>query len=200
METTTDDASHDAALPSAPSRSGRRLLALAAICAGLAACALMVDLPVTQYLKAHPLRGELARIVRLSEVFGWGGTVTILIFTAAVLDGRGCRVALPLATSSLGAGVIADGLKLFIARWRPSALPATCTSAGDTFLGWLPLLGGGEGAHGHAIQSFPSAHAATAVGLAAALAALYPRGRWLFAAFAALAMFQRMEAQAHWCS
>ena len=36
--------------------------------------------------------------------------------------------------------------------------------------------------------------------LAVALAALYPRGRWLFASFAALACFQRLEAQAHFAS
>jgi membrane-associated phospholipid phosphatase len=166
----------------------------------LAVGALAVDLPVAQYLKAHPLRGELSRIVRLAEVFGWGGTVTILIATAAVIDSRRWRVVLPLSASSLGSGLIADGIKLLIARWRPSAAPPTCSSVGDTFMGWLPMLAGQEGAHGHAIQSFPSAHAATAAGLAAALATRYPQGRWLFTVFAALAMFQRMEAQAHWCS
>ena len=29
---------------------------------------------------------------------------------------------------------------------------------------------------------------------------LYPRGRWMFALFAALAMLQRVDAQAHYCS
>ena len=47
---------------------------------------------------------------------------------------------------------------------------------------------------------FPSAHAATAVGLAIALGVLYPRGRWLFIAFAFLAGLQRIEAQAHFAS
>jgi undecaprenyl-diphosphatase len=54
--------------------------------------------------------------------------------------------------------------------------------------------------YGHALQSFPSAHAATAVGLAIGLSALHPRGRWLFAAFALLAVVQRIEAQAHFSS
>ena len=39
-----------------------------------------------------------------------------------------------------------------------------------------------------------------AAGLAAALGVLYPRGRWLFACFALLAMLQRIDAQAHFCS
>jgi membrane-associated phospholipid phosphatase len=53
---------------------------------------------------------------------------------------------------------------------------------------------------GYAVQSFPSSHAATAAGLAVALAALYPRGRWLYLTFAMLAGLQRIEAQAHFAS
>jgi len=181
-------------------RSRRRLFILAAVCAAMAMVALAVDLPVVQYVKAHPLRGEWSRVVRLSEVFGWGGTVTILILTAVVLDRRRWRVFLPLAIPSLGAGLIADGVKLLIGRWRPSAV-GTFSSVSETFIGWLPLLKQSTAiGSNYAMQSFPSAHATTAAGLAAALAMLYPRGRWLFAAFALLAMLQRVEAQAHYCS
>jgi membrane-associated phospholipid phosphatase len=177
-----------------------RLFGAAILLAALAGAALAIDLPMAQYVKAHVLRGELSRVVRLSEVFGWGGTVAIVIATAAVLDGRGWRVFLPLATASLGAGLIADGVKLVVGRWRPSAA-GTWSSVSDTFIGWLPLLKETNIAGSrYAMQSFPSAHAATAAGLAAALAMLYPRGRWLFAAFAMLAMLQRIEAQAHYCS
>jgi membrane-associated phospholipid phosphatase len=178
----------------------RRIFIMAAVCAALAGAALAIDLPVAQFVKAHELRGELSRVVRLSEVFGWGGTVTILILTAVVLDERGWRVFLSLAIPSLGAGLIADGVKLLIGRWRPSAVP-TFSSVSETFIDWLPLLKESSAAGSkYAMQSFPSAHAATAVGLAAALALLYPRGRWLFASFALLAMLQRVEAQAHYCS
>src|SRR5262245_8935032 len=182
------------------SLSSRRLLIAAIVCAVLACVALAIDLPVAQYVKAHGLRGELARLVRISEVFGWGGTVGFIILAAVVLDGRGWRVLLPLSISSLGAGLIADGVKLLIGRWRPSTA-ATLSSASETFIGWLPLLkeAGATGSN-YAMQSFPSAHAATAVGLAAALSLLYPRGRWLFAMFAVLAMLQRIEGQAHYCS
>ena len=38
------------------------------------------------------------------------------------------------------------------------------------------------------------------MGLAIALAAIYPRGRWLFAAFALLACLQRIHALAHFPS
>lgn len=182
------------------SLSTRRLFVAATVCVMLACAALVIDLPVAQYVKAHGLRGELARIVRLSEVFGWGGTVTIIILTAVVLDGRGWRVFLALAIPSLGAGLIADGVKLLVGRWRPVAA-TTYSSVSETFVGWLPLLkeSGATGSK-YAMQSFPSAHAATAVGLAAALSLLYPRGRWLFALFALMAMLQRIEGQAHYCS
>jgi membrane-associated phospholipid phosphatase len=189
----SDGASDTAVSQMDSSLSSRRFLIAAIVCAALARAALAIDLPVAQYVKAHGLRGELARVVRLSEVFGWGGTVAIIILTAAALDGRGWRVILPLAIPSLGAGLITDGMKLLIGRWRPSA-SGTFSSVSETFIGWLPV--GSK----YAMQSFPSAHAATAVGLAAALSLLYPRGRWLFALFALLAMLQRIEGQAHYCS
>jgi membrane-associated phospholipid phosphatase len=198
----TESAS-DAVAANAASGAGSlsaRLLAAALVLAILAGAALAVDLPVAHYVKAHQLRGELSRVVRLSEVFGWGGTVAIIILSCVVLDRRGWRVFLPLAIPSLGAGLLADGVKLLVGRWRPSA-PGSFSSASETFIGWLPLLDAGSATGSrHPMQSFPSAHAATAAGLAAALALLYPRGRWLFAVFALLAMIQRVETHAHYCS
>jgi len=183
-----------------PASYSVRLYAVAIVLVALAVAALAIDLPVAQYVRSHGLHGEWSRVVRLSEVFGWGGTVTILIVTAVILDQRGWRILLPLAIPSLGSGLIADGVKLLVSRWRPSAA-GTYSSVSETFIGWLPLLQNGSAAGSrYAMQSFPSAHAATAAGLAAALALHYPRGRWLFALFAALAMLQRIEAQAHYCS
>jgi len=168
--------------------------------AGLSAAALSVDLAVAQLVSQRALAGELRRLVRLSEVFAWGGSVALIILTAAVLDARRWRVLLPLAVPAFGAGLLADGVKLFIARLRPSAATEIETFQA-TFVGWLPMLHRDAArAHGHAIESFPSAHSATAVGLAIGLSALYPRGRWLFALFALLAMTQRIEAQAHYLS
>jgi membrane-associated phospholipid phosphatase len=181
--------------------SARRLFAAAGIFAALSAAALFVDLPVAQFMAGRGLPGELRRLVRLSEVFGWGGTVALIIVTAAVLDPRGWRVIMPLAIPAFGSGLVADGLKLLVARQRPLAADLT-TSASDTFRDWLPLLQRNSlgQSYSHALQSFPSAHAATAAGLAIGLAALYPHGRWLFVAFAALAGLQRIEAQAHFTS
>jgi membrane-associated phospholipid phosphatase len=170
------------------------------VLAAMSFAALWIDLAIAQVASQHSLPGELRRLVRLSEVFAWGGTVALIIATAAVLDSRRWRVVLPLALPAYGAGLLADGIKLFIARLRPSAVSGIETVQA-TFVGWLPMLHQGpERPHGHAIESFPSAHAATAVGLAIGLSALYPRGRWLFALFALLAMVQRIEARAHFPS
>lgn len=185
---------------STSSLSPRRLFTLALVFAALSAAALAMDAPVMHWAKDHELRGDLGRLVRLAEVFGWGGTVTLIVLTAAMLDSRRWRIAVPLAVSSLGAGLLADGLKLMVGRLRPSAA-TDITSIWDSFVGFLPTLNSElAGMKHYAFQSFPSAHAATAAGLAAGLAIFYPRGRWLFALFALLAMTQRVNAQAHWCS
>ena len=50
------------------------------------------------------------------------------------------------------------------------------------------------------LQSFPSAHTATAAGLAAALIWLYPQGRLLFTLLAVLVGCQRIVSGAHFPS
>src|SRR5262245_50323978 len=74
-----------------------RFLGVGALLAALSAAALLVDLPIAQYLRDHAVPGEIRRLVRLSEVFGWGVTVAILIATAATIDPRGWRVVPTLA-------------------------------------------------------------------------------------------------------
>lgn len=174
-----------------------------ALCLALAAaCALLIDIPVAVWAGEVRLPGDLKRVIRLAEVFGFGATVVLIILTAAVLDRRTWRIGLRLAASALGAGIVADGVKLLVARQRPRFADIDSTTALDTFSTWLPALNGDahSSAYGYEWQSFPSAHSATAAGLAVGLALLHPRGRWLFAAFAALACFQRIDAEAHYLS
>lgn len=182
-------------------RSASRLLALSFLFGVAAMLALSLDRTVAIWFQKHHLPGELARLVRLAEVFGWGGGVALIILTATRLDPRSWRIALPLAVHSFGAGLTADAIKLFVARTRPHAT-LDVASVSDTFVTALPLLNidALKNGWGHHVQSFPSAHAATAVGLAIALSTFYPRGRWLFAIFASLAMVQRLEAHAHYLS
>jgi undecaprenyl-diphosphatase len=181
--------------------TAKQLFVGAALLAGLAAAALVVDLPIARFVKDYGFPGDLQRLIRRAEVFGWGGSVALIIATAATLDPRGWWIVPRLAVPAFGAGVLADCLKLFVARLRPSAANLAGESL-ETFVAWLPLLHRdalGQ-TYGYRLQSFPSAHAATAAGLAVALAAVYPRGRWLFAAFALFAALQRIEGQAHFAS
>ncbi len=184
-----------------PSPTAAGLLMAAVALSALAALALFIDLPVASWVRDHGFSGEWKRLIRLAETFGWGGTALVIILTAAVLDERGWRIVPRLATSSLGAGLVGDIVKLLIARLRPVAANLS-GSVQETFVAWLPTLHAKAvgRAYGHELQSFPSAHAATAAGLAAGLAALYPRGRWFFFSFSFLAGLQRIDAQAHFTS
>lgn len=166
-----------------------------------ASCALSIDLPLARWIELDTLPKDFKRILALAEVFGWGGTASLIILTAAILDPRAWRVLPGLVVCALGSGLVANGAKHLIARDRP-----TVANLGggveQTFGAWLPKLQGKlpVGRKSYQVQSFPSGHAATAAGLAIGLAALYPRGRWLFIAFAVLASLQRMETRAHFAS
>jgi membrane-associated phospholipid phosphatase len=183
------------------SAGASRLFLSAGVLAALAAAALLVDLPLARALDSLDIPYDFRHLVRLGESFGWGGSVALIILAAALLDPRGWRVIPRLAVMAFGSGLLADGIKLLIARRRPVVIDLAAEGPA-TFLGWRPGLAaaelariGDDGSH-----SFPSGHAATAAGLAVALAVLYPRGRWLFLGLAALAAFQRIEVQAHFAS
>jgi membrane-associated phospholipid phosphatase len=120
--------------------------------------------------------------------------VAAIALAIYVLDPARRRKLARVLAMSFGAGMVANWLKLLVARVRPHRFDFAGTVQ-DTFLRWLPL-----GAGGSARQSFPSGHTATAVGLAIGLAWLYPRGRWLFAGMAVLVASQRVVSGAHYCS
>ena len=172
----------------------RKRLSLPGTLAFLAIGALWLDLPVAHYFSEKPWGGDLNKMVSLGEGFGYGGTVALILLATVVLDPRGWRVLPRLAVSTFGAGLAADVIKLFIGRHRPKDAAIQASTALETFTTWA------NHQHGHLTQSFPSAHMATATGLAIGLAFFYPRGRWLFAALAALAGLQRMHSLNHYFS
>lgn len=182
--------SHDSARHSFRARTWALVLALVA--AG--AAALAVDVPLARWLLQEPLPRELRKLFDLAEVFSYGTGVVLLLVAVAVLDPRRRRTVPRVAAAALGAGLAANALKLLVARTRPRGFDFDAGILAS-FTDWLP--GGWQPS---SQQAFPSSHAATAAGLALALAWLYPRGRWLFAAFAALACGQRLVAGAHFAS
>jgi membrane-associated phospholipid phosphatase len=130
----------------------------------------------------------------LVEPFGNGLGVIVIVVAVGMLDPFR-RGAMPrIVAASLGAGLTADIVKLMIVRIRPCQFTFQ-GNVWDTFGGFFPMISAGSRG-----QSFPSAHTATAVGMAVILSRLYPRGRGLFVALAVLVACQRVQGGAHYLS
>lgn len=165
------------------------------VLAMLAAISLAVDIPVAQWASGRTYPRAVRELMSLAEAFGHGVGVAVVLLTVFTLDAAR-RKALPRAILTVAAaGCGANLMKLLIARQRPAAADLMHGDGWSTFTGWLPL-----GHNGSALQSFPSAHTATAVGLAMVLASFYPRGRRLFFLFAAAVAAQRVLGSAHYPS
>jgi len=176
------------------------ILAGGLVLAGLVA--LSMDMAAARFFLAEKggLPGDVRKAIGLCEFFGHGAGIVLIAITIFVLD-QTCRRDIPrLLAAALGAGVMANLCKMLVVRIRPHAL---LTQIGDlrgysvweTFRGWLPGLSVDS-----TMQSFPSAHAATAAGLAIFLVWRYPHGRWLFVVFALLGVMQRVVSGAHFSS
>ena len=104
-------------------------------------------------------------------VFGdWVGVFVVLLAIHQLDPPRRRTLWWPLACATLS-GMAANGGKMLVARTRPHVFDFH-GGVWATFGQWLPAT--------TLRQSFPSGHTATAVGLALALAALYPNGRRFF--------------------
>jgi membrane-associated phospholipid phosphatase len=179
--------------PSGSARPAWLLLAPAMLL--LAALATAVDCRLSHgALNGGWLVQMLRHALRVAEPFGHGLGVLLILLCVHQLD-PARRWALPrvLAGAWL-AGIAANVVKLLVVRVRPHHF-AFEGGVWSTFGGWLPLAGAGSGG-----QSFPSAHTATAVGLAVVLAWLYPRGRYAFGILALLVACQRIAGGAHYLS
>jgi membrane-associated phospholipid phosphatase len=179
----------------------RRLLVIVALLAAAAPLAFFVDVPLAAWAKEYGPPGDLKHVVRLSEVFAHGSGVFLILLAVLALESRSWRVLPRLTIGAYGAGTLADILKLVLARQRPKTFDLNLT-VWDSFQGLFAWRDADslQAALKHDIQSFPSAHAATAAGLACALSRLYPRAAWCFATLTALACFQRIVAGAHYLS
>ena len=174
----------------------QRIYAIGALLAVAAVLAFPLDLAVLEFMRQGTIRGDLRRAIEFSEVFAHGFGVAAILLTVVVLDPRRKRALPRMLACAFGAGIAVNLVKLVIGRLRPENLQFT--TVWESFQGWIPAIRAGKLslALESDIQSFPSGHAATAVGLAVALSCYYPRGRWLFAVFAALASLHRFAANA----
>jgi membrane-associated phospholipid phosphatase len=172
-----------------------RTLVIAAAFLGAAAAALPLDCRLSGWCVEGRVPGDIRRLLTWSESFGHGLGVALIALALFQLDPLRRRTLPRVLAASLGAGLAADVVKLLVARSRPYRAFELHQGLIETFGGWFPLGRGGS-----SLQSFPSAHTATAIGLALALAWLYPRGRWLFAGLAVLVACQRLQCGAHFLS
>jgi membrane-associated phospholipid phosphatase len=176
-----------------------RLVLLAVFCVAAGLATLSIDMAASNWFRAHPAGDGVAKLLSISESFSHGAGVAVILLAAAVLD-RGSRRRIPrVAAIAFGGGLLANGAKSCLARWRPISFAGE-SSVWETFGSWLPWLSSEETKWGSHLQSFPSAHAATGFGLAIGLSWLYPHGRWLFAGLAVFAALQRVDAGAHYPS
>ena len=188
-------------------RQDFRRFVLPAVLLLAAAAALSVDLPIAMTFKQWNrenanLHGrdkvihDYLGYFDVFETFGHGFGVVLALVVLHQLD-PARRWAMPrVLTAALAAGGAADLVKMLIMRSRPNDISADFVgSVWSTFGQWLPGLNADSG-----LQSFPSAHTATAAGLAAALTWLYPQGRRLFVALVVLVGCQRIISGAHFPS
>jgi membrane-associated phospholipid phosphatase len=170
------------------------LLLIATILIGCAVAAFHVDCSVAQW--CHEGRGPryLRDLASISEIFGRGECVLLVAILMWRLDRRRHWAVPGVVATALLSGLAADGVKMLIARARPHSFDFL-GSVWSSFGPWLPL-----GSIGSAGQSFPSAHSATAVGLAISLICIYPAARGLFCVLPVLVAYQRMDSGAHFFS
>lgn len=204
---------HDTISSSRPAGlTRRRLLTVAVALACLGALAFSVDLDVARWCKTGHIPKEIMRFLNFSEVCGHGIGVATILLAAAVLDptlaGRRAAARLgslpfsrefvQMVAATFAGGLIANIIKLTpLDRVRPraadlSAVASSLATFGDS-------VATSVASHSD-INSFPSGHAATAAGLAAALSWKYPHGTWLFFLLAASATAQRVASSAHYPS
>ena len=171
-------------------------LILSLLC--LSVAVLPFDAIITAHRRSGFLAGDVRRIIQLSEIFGHGFGLAVVAYMVWALAPAKRRFLPRLVACMLLPGLAVHIIKTFVGRRRPGFYyPEFTDNASETWLGIMPS---GYPNHEYLTQSFPSAHAATAFGLAIAMSWLFPRGRHAFFVFALLAAIQRVVYGAHWAS
>lgn len=178
--------------PSVPRPPSRTWLVVPALLASAALALFYLDVPVARLLRQPP--SLFRQCLEVCEPFGNGVGVAFLVAIVWRADvRRRAGDALLLLVASLGSGLVADGIKMLVGRQRPRAFNLD-GSALASFQSWLPALTTDN------THSLPSAHTATAVGLACGLAMLYPAARYVFLILAIAVGLQRIASGAHFAS
>jgi membrane-associated phospholipid phosphatase len=151
-----------------------------------------LDLQASTWAREQKFSGDLEKAIQLSEAFAHGSGVIAIFLVLLWTDFTNRRRLWNVAGYVSIVAILANIAKYFLPRLRPNS-GVTITDIDST---WLPVLTG-IGRRSSEF-SFPSGHSATGVALAIALTMIYPRGKWLFATLAMMAIWQRVYSGAHY--
>ena len=160
-----------------------------------------IDLPVSQFCidrvdEQSRIPEDFRKLLMLAEVFSHGTGVALTALAMFFMDRGGRRTILRVVVCcGYVSGLLAVGMKQLVARIRPYDFDYR-GDVFETFVGWLPVIFGD--ASNLNVNSFPSAHTATAAGLAVGLSWRYPQGRPFFVLMALLSACQRVEMGSHY--
>ncbi|MCA9026211.1 MAG: phosphatase PAP2 family protein [Planctomycetaceae bacterium] len=179
-----------------PISTGNFSLKIPAVLLGLAAVSLVtIDYPVSMSATSHGWTGELHRALLSIEPYGSPYGIAVVLLAILSLSRERMRDAIHIGTVGVAGGLSAGLVKLLVSRTRPDHFNFLQDHIFDSYQGVLPMMRGGS-----AQQSFPSAHTATAVAFAVALAHYFPQAKWLCFSLAAIVGIQRIEAGQHFPS
>lgn len=180
-------------------RSNRLVIAsLALALVGLAF--LPLDVAIANFFLADNMPGDIRALLHRAEVFGHAYGVIAILVTIWFIDNRNRGQIPRTLICCFGGGLLADLLKLIVWRTRPRSFELDL-SVWDSFDGsilvsrfeWGQLFDSAQ-------HSFPSAHAAVAVGFAITLGRMYPNARGWFIVLSALCALNRTDGGAHFAS
>ncbi len=152
------------------------------------------DLGVSKWFLEGNAPGFIHKLTSAAEPFGNGLGVTFICIAMFLLDKARRRDLVLVVTTSLGAGMVANLIKVCVVRVRPLSYSFDGPVL-ETFGPWLE-----SNTFTSAYQSFPSGHTTTAVGLALGLGLVYPRARSLLFTLAVLVGLHRVCVGAHYLS
>ena len=177
------------------------LLAVSCVAGGMVMFNWDMMLSAPDVMESAP--GDLKRFISLSELFAHGFGIALIATGVWLLVAEKRRFIPRIVACAVWPALGVHLVKLCFGRMRPicyfdedsqAHFPANIA---DTFIGWMPQDSLNTIYH-H--QSFPSAHTATAWGLAIGLSFVFPKGRALFYTLALFASIQRVSSFAHWPS
>ncbi|TWU17116.1 PAP2 superfamily protein [Novipirellula galeiformis] len=160
----------------------------------------LVDIPVGRWLAENQPSKEVASLLELTGYFSHATGIFLILLCILLMAPRRRRYVTRLAVLAMGAGAVSTLAKGFVLRERPSRINldiATYDKAWHWVFDWsLDQVANFDAG----TRAFPSSNMAVAAAFAIGLAAVLPRGRWVFAIMLLGTMIQRIYSGAHFIS